>query len=388
MCLYLCLPYITTLLLCFFSAIIFLHLNNQRYIKPINYIVIAVSLITISCFIASKTDANIIGNDRYQYFNYIHSFTLGSFFEVIKIQPEIFSFGLLNVLAVFLGISNWVFYFFFLISFSILLLGVIRLDYKILPLFILTFLCTTAFYVLYGNIIRQGLAASFLVLAYFSKGNSRNILTISMLFSHSAFLSFIPILFFEKKISNYINNNKWYLIVVIFIACNILTFIFPYFFEMLSHIGIESFKKKVELYINWEVYDVFGARISFLIIACLTFFLNYLDEKTNIFDRDYQQDRKKIALAVNYILCLVALVSSNAVIFNRFYSVLLLFFILYFWFCIFCLKYKNIKNYIIIASAASLLILNMLSISKHKLYYNDNPLNILHDNIFILFSMF
>ncbi|MEX5716010.1 EpsG family protein [Serratia ureilytica] len=106
---------------------------------------------------------------------------------------------LFKLTATWFGVGNGAFAAFFLISFSLLALGVYRLSRTYFAVILFLFCCQYNFQGLYGNLLRQGLALSFLVLAVSEQHRGRMLLWIVMAsFSHFSAFLFLPYLLLPR----------------------------------------------------------------------------------------------------------------------------------------------------------------------------------------------
>ena len=379
-------PYIGFLVLCIVATITTLFDRYSKVYPVILYFLVILLLLIMGTFIATKTSLQIIGNDKFQYIGYLQMFRQGLFIDIVSLQPEIVSFGILNILQNFVGINNWTFYLYFVISLLPLVYGIAKLDSKVLPIFILTYVACSAFYTLYGNIIRQGLAAGFLVFAFSNAGYKKHSAVSLMLFSHMSFILFLPLLYMPSTISNTSNRKILLTALFCFIASFACSLAFESIFSLLSNVGIHSVSSKVELYLGWGEYDVREVIKSTSIIVFFTCTLIHIDSKGYLFNDESKRLRKQLSIAVCYILSISIFTSSNPVIFNRFYSVLLIFFIWYFWECIYSLKISHVKTLLVVTSALLLVIINYLLIGSHDWYYQGAPLSIFDDNFYEMFK--
>ncbi|MGQ6471587.1 EpsG family protein [Serratia sp. IR-2025] len=107
---------------------------------------------------------------------------------------------LFKLTATWFGVGNGAFAAFFLISFSLLALGVYRLSRTYFAVILFLFCCQYNFQGLYGNLLRQGLALSFLVLAVSEQHRGRMLLWIVMAsFSHFSAFLFLPYLLLPAR---------------------------------------------------------------------------------------------------------------------------------------------------------------------------------------------
>lgn len=351
--------------------------------------IIAVLLLStmFMVFIATKDSSYFLGNDKFQYKQYMQSFLNGYFWETILTQPEIISFGLINSIAHLTGVSNSSFAIIFMISFSVLIFSLLRLAGGAAVPIICLILSSFIVYTTYGNVIRQSIAVSFLFLALSLSKQKRAIALVCVFLSHLSAIIFAPFFIFKNTIEK-LQSKILLVILISVIAYGVGSFALSQLtgglFGSLGYV-----ENKVELYSQWEEYDTTKS----LIMSLLLFSLSCLSRSKIIKMSPSSNVTPKILNTINelwlfsnYIFLFLMLSSPISKVFDRIY---IYYFLISFSYLIMFLhtrKNAQIRN----ISAALLIVYFTVYLFKNVIYYDQfycvESTDFLFDNIFTMYS--
>ncbi|MFT6248314.1 MAG: hypothetical protein ACJAZQ_001515 [Cognaticolwellia sp.] len=365
-------------------SVLFLFVSMTTLNIRINYFYCFILLVfSLAPYISSKTGISYIGNDKAQYIDYIDNFTRGGFLEVIKFQPEVVSFGLLKILGA-ISNTNVVFFVYFFVSFALLFSAIYLIDRNLLPLFFLIFFASSYFLVLYGNVIRQGLALSFFLLSISQKGWKKYFLYTLAIFSHFSVLLFLIYLSLDNiKLKNKLVSICFLSFLAFFLSNLLLPML-----SAVSVLGLNSFSHKALLYIGWGDYDISGSLMfvyGSLLLTCLLFFTENRFLTMNKLNSEIYQ---KLSNLLVFSFPLLIFLSSIPKIFERFFlyvAVIDFLFIAYF---LCSLKVANLKLLVCTIITPFLFFLGLKRFHDTAWYFNDNAHLFLETNLYNLLSNF
>jgi transmembrane protein EpsG len=210
------------------------------------------SVIVIGPLLALKLPLDNGGNDKIQYLDFMRTMGASGITHYMVSQPEVLSFSTLYLAWALFGPTDFAFLFIFGLSFWLLLIAVWRIEYRAIPLFLLLFTSSAAFYNSYGNVIRQAMAFPFMFLL-FSCSKSRGRVAFVLL----AGLAHLPSLLIGAPYVAYRLFRKWAVWTSIFVAGAILV-VSSYNMQALNSMsgGDGYMSKKIGLYSAWDSYSV------------------------------------------------------------------------------------------------------------------------------------
>ena len=338
-------------------------------------------------FIATKDSNYLLGNDKSQYIEYMQSFLDGQFWNTVQNQPEIISYGIINLITNFTGVSNSSFAILFLISILILIFSLYRLTEGASVPIICLVLSSFVLYTTYGNVIRQSIAVSFLFLALSVSKQKRTIALVLVFLSHLSSIIFAPFFIFKNKIEK-LQSNITYVILISGIAYCVGSFVIGHLSDGLfnSFVYVDN---KVELYSQWEEYDTTKS----ITMSFLLFFVSCVSRSKKIKMPAGINTSPKILntlnelwLFSNYIFFFLMLSSPISKVFDRIY---IYYYLIAFTYLILFLQTRaNIQIRII--SAILLICYLTIYLVKNIIFYDQfycvASINFLFDNILTIYS--
>ena len=355
-------PFLMAVLVLFAATIFALIGKNNRW-----FLLLVVVLMTfvIGVYVASKSDYFVIGNDKYQYINYLELFRSGGFFDLVAMHPEFVSFGFLNILSFFES-DNFVFFIYYCFSFLVLCSSFLNYE-RVLPLFIFILISTSVFYLMYGNVIRQSLAISFFVFSVLRQDRLRYVAFALAFFSHMSVFFLLPVLFIKK------NENKMaFLSYLVLLLGSFICFLgSDYIYTILSFVGIESLENKADLYEDFGRTNGDSSIRTLFVSGILLFVLSYVSGKQFVkIDKEYVW-LEKIVMVSFFIM--VSLVSMDK-IFERTFPYFYFVFILYFsYFLVYMKKGKEVY-FLIFVFLVFLVYVVCARIGSMQWFYDDNSM--------------
>lgn len=336
-------------------------------------------------FIATKSTQLQVGNDKPQYIEYMREFQQGGFIDAIENQPEIVSFGVIYAASSLHGVSNLSFALIFAASFFVLLLALKRIMHDSVPAAICLILSSFVLYTAYGNVIRQSIAISFLVLALASGGKKRVALLLVTSLAHLSTLAFLPFFLF-KKTKLYIQSNPSSAIVIaaaFFLLGKVSSLLLTKVSKYSEYLEVKS-----EIYSAWESYDNSKsvAMATILFLACLLTTRRIKALKPSAAFQGSLQTLNELWLFSNYIFCILMLSVSYTKIFDRFYIYYYVIAMIYL-----VLFFRSRKSFALrAASAAAIILYSTFYLIKNIIFYQEfycgEPGSFLLDSIFAMLS--
>ncbi|MDK1702712.1 EpsG family protein [Serratia rubidaea] len=192
-------PYITLTACCGLIAAVML--LRQRPSRRLNLAAFLILTLISTVPLATKTLEPRM-NDKVNYYLEMQNYSGYSLTEWLAqfSGADFLSHLLFKLSAMLFGSGNAAFAAFFILSFSLLALGVYRLTRVYFVVILFLFCCQYNFQGLYGNLLRQGLALSFLVLATAERRRAPMLLWIMLAsLSHFSSYLFLPFLLLPAR---------------------------------------------------------------------------------------------------------------------------------------------------------------------------------------------
>ncbi|KAA8996980.1 EpsG family protein [Affinibrenneria salicis] len=210
----------------------------------------AFALLTLAAVVplASKNLEPIM-NDKV---NYYLEMQLGSGYSLLEwLQrfsgTDFLSHFLFKLSASLVGVNNAAFAVVFIVSFSVLAIGVYRLSRRWFVAILFLFCCQYNFQGLYGNLLRQGLALSFLVLAVSCRRRRDMLLWIILAsLSHFSACLFLPWLLLPQRMKNVNTLTALGIFALCYLAGSMLM---P---KLLAVVGNDFLATRAEAYVSGD----------------------------------------------------------------------------------------------------------------------------------------
>lgn len=203
-------PYLT--MVGFSGIMAFYIIASDREKNYLAYFFFFIAMTLITCIVISTKTLDAIMNDKV---NYRLSMLEGNGLNIVQWVADFqgsdfISYLFLYISAYLFGVNNEAFAFFYFVSFTLLVVGLYRITGNSFAIILFMFCCQYTFQGLYGNILRQSLALSFLVCALSCK-TIRNGMALIILaaMSHFSFIMYGPYIFlrrFFQKVSTPLNS--------------------------------------------------------------------------------------------------------------------------------------------------------------------------------------
>jgi hypothetical protein len=375
-------PFITVLLL---SALLSIYSARENDAKWVYGIFVTCFLLVVGAYISLKTGAPDDGNDKLQYLLYVDSFRNNGFVELLLNHPEVVSFGLLYLLS-FVSNDNLVFLIYFLLAFSVLYKSFERFLY-LFPLFMLIFASTTFFLNLYGNLIRQSLAFSFLLFFVIAaQGRFKYCSYVLAVFSHFSTLVFFPIVFAMKREGILSLKFSLALLCSAFLLSPLITQVFIAFAD--SSIDIVS--NKSDIYTEWDYSSSVSPIRVFLLTVIILVFSRYIPNAYSM--------KRNVELSMLYVRLYNVLIVMAAVLFlflsldKVFERLFFNYYIIWMVFVVCCMfVFLKINMRVICFCLLSFVLMFLVGLRfvNADWFYENNASAILFDNIFeVYFGVF
>ncbi|USU20968.1 EpsG family protein [Paraburkholderia fungorum] len=276
------------------------------------------SIIVFGPLIALKLPINNGGNDKIQYLDFMRTMDASGLAYYLSTQPEVLSFSTMYLAYVLFGPTDLAFLFIFVISYSLLLCAVWKIEYRALPIFILLMTSSGAFYSSYANVIRQAMAFPFMFL-FFTAGRTRSRLLLLMLSS----LAHLPSFLIMAPYAAYRYFKKWAVLGAILMA--ILFFaISKYNLNALSALSGDDggyVSKKVGLYSAWDEYSVIVVALAALALFAVNNYLWLRSTRNNVrkAERLHSRETRELLIASNFAFISLMATYNLSKVFERVY---------------------------------------------------------------------
>lgn len=192
-------PYLT--MVGFSGIMAFYIIASDREKNYLAYFFFFIAMTLITCIVISTKTLDAIMNDKV---NYRLSMLEGNGLNIVQWVADFqgsdfISYLFLYISAYLFGVNNEAFAFFYFVSFTLLVVGLYRITGNSFAIILFMFCCQYTFQGLYGNILRQSLALSFLVCALSCK-TIRNGMALIILaaMSHFSFIMYGPYIFLRR----------------------------------------------------------------------------------------------------------------------------------------------------------------------------------------------
>ncbi|KAE8757637.1 hypothetical protein FSO04_23070 [Paraburkholderia madseniana] len=276
------------------------------------------SIIVFGPLIALKLPINNGGNDKIQYLDFMRTMDASGLAYYLSTQPEVLSFSTMYLAYVLFGPTDLAFLFIFIISYSLLLYAVWKIEYRALPLFILLITSSGAFYSSYANVIRQAMAFPFMFL-FFTAGRTRSrmlLLTLSSLAHLPSFLIMAPY-------AAYRYFKKWAVLGAILVAVSVFA-VSKYNLNALSALSGDDggyVSKKVELYSAWDEYSVVVVALAALALFAVNNYLWLRSMKNDArkTGRLHSRETRELLIASNFAFISLMATYNLSKVFERVY---------------------------------------------------------------------
>ncbi|MFM0366781.1 EpsG family protein [Paraburkholderia sediminicola] len=276
------------------------------------------SIIVFGPLIALKLPINNGGNDKIQYLDFMRTMDASGLAYYLSTQPEVLSFSTMYLAYALFGPTDLAFLFIFIISYSLLLYAVWKIEYRALPLFILLITSSGAFYSSYANVIRQAMAFPFMFL-FFTAGRTRSrmlLLTLSSLAHLPSFLIMAPY-------AAYRYFKKWAVFGAILVAVSVFA-VSKYDLNALSALSGDDggyVSKKVGLYSAWDEYSVVVVALAALALFAVNNYLWLRSKKNDArkTGRLHSRETRELLIASNFAFISLMATYNLSKVFERVY---------------------------------------------------------------------
>ncbi|RKE37739.1 transmembrane protein EpsG [Paraburkholderia sp. BL23I1N1] len=276
------------------------------------------SIIVFGPLIALKLPINNGGNDKIQYLDFMRTMDASGLAYYLSTQPEVLSFSTMYLAYVLFGPTDLAFLFIFIISYSLLLYAVWKIEYRALPLFILLITSSGAFYSSYANVIRQAMAFPFMFL-FLTADRPR----CRMLFLTLSSLAHLPSFLIMAPYTAYRYFKKWAVLGAILVAVVVFA-VSKYNLNALSALSGDDggyVSKKVGLYSTWDEYSVVLVALAALALFAVNNYLWLRSKKNDARKKEQSHSRetRELLIASNFAFISLMATYNLSKVFERVY---------------------------------------------------------------------
>ncbi|WP_223502778.1 EpsG family protein [Pseudomonas sp. BF-R-24] len=355
--------------------------TSEKNARLIVTLIISLTAIVLTPYISTKTGLAIAGNDKKLYLEFMYQFLRSDFLQSISTQPEFVSFFIIKVAAQLFGPSDEAFALIFLVSFTLLAIGAIRINQRASLAFMLFFLSSSVFFNVFGNTIRQGLALSFIFIVISEQSRRKYLFMLLAIFSHFSAFALAPYILIRGLILRLSLKST-----VLFFCCSYIAgFTVSYVMNMFSF-SWEYLEKKRSLYVDLVSEESGIAKITFFVILAIVLFT-----RTKLGSRLAQKAQKTTTKEITaldslyaltaYISLLLFFVMQITDFFARYYLYFLVISVFYISIYIYTRKSNTIRvlGVLFIVLYASASVVN--NFYKFPLFYCSKSSDFLTDNV-------
>jgi len=379
------LPYLTLVAVAGMAALLIVYLDTHRSIGIKTIFLLASFTISVIP-IASKMLYPADQNDKVQYFYEMAdsqslSAWLNNYSGYDFISHFMFKFS-----SLVFGAGNSAFAFYYLVSFLILAFGLSKLNGRYFALVVFIFLCQYNFQGLYGNLLRQSLALSFLVVAsgYIESKKKSFIFICLAAMTHFSFVIFLPLIFIKEKYRKINTPTVIVLFSVIYFAGTVVLPI------LLGFSGGNDFiTNRVDAYEDSTFGNDFTRKIIVTVIFIAIVETLYLSRKFSMFNVSELEEKKLINIRFSFLYCALTffLTTSLEEVANRYAFNMMIYMLSVFVFCVSILKLPRLKS-VIIFSLVSIIFFAYIYINivGVQVFYYGNLESILTDSLRVMWN--
>ncbi|MGQ6016480.1 EpsG family protein [Serratia sp. IR-2025] len=379
------LPYLTLVVMTGMAALLIAYLNSHRSIG-IKAIFLITAYIISAVPLASKMLYPTDQNDKVQYFyEMTDSQSLSEWLNNYS-GFDFISHFMLKFSSLIFGAGNSAFAFYYLVSFLILSFGLSKLNGRYFALVIFMFLCQYNFQGLYGNLLRQSLALSFLVVAsgYIESRKKSFIFICLAAMTHFSFVIFLPMAFIKEK------YRKVNTATVIIIASGIYfsgKFLLPVLLGIVG--GNEFLVNRVDAYEDSTFGNDFTRKIIITVIFMTVVEIIYLLRHLAIFNASQYEEKRLVNIRFSFLFCALTffLTTSLEEVANRYAFNMMIFVLSAFVFAISIIKSARLKSMAIFSFSciAFSAYIYINTVGVQVFYYGDLN-SILTDSLHVIWS--